>query len=69
MFGGFGADTEAESATKSSSCSIWSAALKLRSKPIVEDAFELIALPQSDPATWPGKTSTPSGSSSKRRSE
>ena len=43
--------------------------LKRRSKPIVDDAFELIALPQSEPATWPGKTSTPSGSSSSRRSE
>ena len=49
--------------------SIWSAGLKRRSKPIVDDAFELIALPQSEPATWPGKTSTPSGSSSSRRSE
>ena len=69
MFGGFGADTEAESATKSASCSIWSAGLKRRSKPIVEEPFELIDLPQSDPATWPGKTSTPSGSSSSRRNE
>ena len=47
----------------------WSAWLKRRSNPIVEDAFELIALPQSEPATWPGKTSTPSGSSSRRRSD
>ncbi len=69
MFGGLGADTEAESATKSASCSIWSARLKRRSKPIVEEPFELIALPQSEPATWPGKTSTPSGSSSSRRSD
>ena len=43
--------------------------MKRRSKPIVDDAFELIALPQSEPATCPGKTSTPSGSSSSRRSE
>ena len=43
--------------------------MKRRSKPIVDEAFELIALPQSEPATWPGKTSTPSGSSSSRRSE
>ena len=28
-----------------------------------------MALPQSEPATWPGKSSTPSGSSSSRRSE
>ena len=40
-----------------------------RSKPIVVDGFELIALPQREPATWPGKTSTPSDSSSRRRSE
>ena len=58
-----------DSATKSARRSIWSARLKRRSKPIVEDAFELIALPQSEPATCPGKTSTPSGSSSSRRSE
>ena len=66
MFGGFGADTDADSAMNSLACSIWSAGLKRRSKPIVDDAFELIALPQSEPATWPGKTSTPSGSSSSR---
>ena len=45
----------------------WSVGLKRRSKPIVVDAFELIASPQSEPATWPGKTSTPSRSSSRRR--
>ena len=28
--------------------------MKRRSNPIVVDAFELMALPQSDPATWPG---------------
>ena len=28
--------------------------MKRRSKPIVVDAFELIALPQREPATWPG---------------
>ena len=44
MFGGFGAEIEADSATKSSSSSIWSARLKRRSKPIVEDAFELMRL-------------------------
>ncbi len=69
MFGGLGAETEAESATKSAWCSIWSTGLKRRSKPIVEEPFELIALPQSEPATCPGKTSTPSASSSSRRSE
>ena len=69
MFGGFGAEIEAESATKSASVSIWSAGLKRRSKPIVEEPLELIALPQSEPATWPGNTSTPSGRSSNRRSE
>ena len=37
--------------------------LNRRSKPIVVDAFELIAAPQSEPATWPGNTSTPSASS------
>ena len=39
----------------------WSVGLKRRSKPIVVDGFEHIALPHSDPATWPGNTSTPSG--------
>ena len=51
MFGGFGAETVAASATKETSSSSWSAWLKRRSKPIVEEAFELIALPQSEPAT------------------
>ena len=48
------------------SCSV---GLKRRSNPIVVEGFELIALPQSEPATWPGNTSTPSASSSRRRSE
>ncbi len=39
---------------------IWSIGLKRRSNPIVVDAFELMPLPQSDPATCPGYTSTPS---------
>ena len=69
MFGGFGASRPRDSATKTSSSSTGSALLKRRSKPIVDDAFELIAFPHSEPATWPGKTSTPSGSSSRRRSE
>ena len=43
--------------------------LKRRSNPIVVEPRELIALPQSEPATCPGNTSTPSGSSSSRRSE
>ena len=47
-------------AARKSASSPWSAGLKRRSKPIVVDAFELIAAPQSEPATWPGKTSTPS---------
>ncbi len=51
MFGGFGATTDADSATKASSSSIWSAWLKRRSNPIVDEALELIALPQSEPAT------------------
>ena len=49
--------------TRKSASSRLSAVLKRRSKPIVVDAFELIAAPQSEPATWPGKTSTPSPSS------
>ena len=49
--------------------SLASAGLKRRSNPIVVDAFELIALPHSDPATWPGYTSTPSPSSTSRRRE
>ena len=69
MFGGLGAPVAAASATNSSSSWSWSAWLKRRSKPIVDDAFELMPFPQSEPATWPGKTSTPSGSSSSRRSE
>jgi hypothetical protein len=51
MFGGFGVATLATSATKAPSSSSWSAWLKRRSNPIVEEAFELIALPQRDPAT------------------
>ena len=42
------------SATNSSSsvvCSLW---LNRRSKPIVEDAFELMPAPHSEPETWPG---------------
>jgi hypothetical protein len=54
MFGGLGAEIPADSAMKSAMSSVASAGLKRRSKPIVVDAFELIALPQSDPATWPG---------------
>ena len=51
MFGGLGADTEADSATKDATSGTASAGLKLRSKPIVVDAFELIDFPHSDPAT------------------
>ena len=54
MLGGFGALVPADSAMNSSSSRIWRAGLKRRSNPIVDDAFELIALPQSEPATWPG---------------
>ena len=50
-FGGFGAPTEADSAMKASTSLIGKSGLKRRSKPIVVDAFELIARPQSDPAT------------------
>ena len=66
MFGGRGGCGPSRAARKSAS-SPWSAGLKRRSKPIVVDAFELIAAPQSEPATWPGKTSTPSPSSASRR--
>ena len=69
MFGGLAALAAAVSATKAISSVNASARLKRRSKPIVEDAFELIPLPQREPATWPGNTSTPSGSSSRRWSE
>ena len=54
---------------KSAMSSCASAGLKRRSKPIVVDAFELIAFPHSEPATCPGYTSTPSPSSTSRRSE
>ena len=68
MFGGRGAVDAPASATNSfSSCT--NAALNCRSNPIVVEAFELIWVPQSEPATWPGKTSTPSPSSSSARSE
>ena len=55
--------------TNASSSAIEAIGLKRRSKPIVVEPRELIATPQSDPATWPGNTSTPSGSSISRRSE
>ena len=61
--------TPADSATNASTSGIASIGLKRRSKPIVVDPRELIAMPHSEPATWPGNTSTPSGSSSSRRSE
>ena len=54
MFGGRGAGAAVDSATKSSSSSRREHGLKRRSKPIVVDAFELIAAPHSEPATWPG---------------
>ena len=54
MFGGRGAEIAADSATNDATSSKASAGLKRRSNPIVVDAFELIALPQSEPATWPG---------------
>ena len=58
--------TAAESAMNALTSEIWSDGLNRRSKPIVVDGFELIALPQSEPATCPGNTSTPSSSSSSR---
>ena len=54
MFGGRGAEAPVDSAMKSAMSSCASAGLKRRSKPIVVDAFELIAFPHSEPATWPG---------------
>ena len=54
MFGGRGAEMPVDSAMKSATSSCASAGLKRRSKPIVVDAFELIAFPHSEPATWPG---------------
>ena len=54
MLGGLGAFTAAVSATNSSSFWIRSAGLKRRSKPIVDDGFELMLLPQREPATCPG---------------
>ena len=61
MFGGRGVDEFVRSWTNSASFT-FSAWLKRRSKPIVEEARELMPAPQSEPATWPGKSSTPSGS-------
>ena len=54
MLGGRGAEMPVDSAMKSVTSSCASAGLKRRSKPIVVDAFELIAFPHSEPATWPG---------------
>jgi hypothetical protein len=51
MFGGLGVDTPADWPTKVATSSVASAGLKRRSKPMVVDAFELIAFPQRDPAT------------------
>ena len=68
-FGGFGAETPADSAMNAPTSDSASIGLKRRSKPIVVDARELIEVPQSEPATWPGNTSTPSGSSRSRWSE
>ena len=50
-FGGFGAETSADSATKASSSAIEAIGLKRRSKPIVVEPRELIALPHREPAT------------------
>ena len=66
MFGGRGG-CGPDAVSRKSASSPCSAGLKRRSKPIVVDAFELIAAPHSEPATWPGKTSTPSPSSTSRR--
>ena len=68
-FGGFGALIDADSAMNAATVAICSVGLNRRSKPIVVEGFELIDLPQSEPATWPGNTSTPSESSSSRWSE
>ena len=68
-FGGFGALIAADSAMNAATSVIWSVGLKRRSKPIVVEGFEHIDLPQREPATWPGNTSTPSESSSRRWSE
>ena len=54
MFGGRSCEPPADASTKSSSFEIVMAVLKRRSKPIVDDAFELMPTPQSEPATWPG---------------
>ena len=43
-----------EASTNSSSEARARIELKRRSKPIVEEPFELIAAPQSEPATCPG---------------
>ena len=66
-FGGFGARTVAASAMNAPTSESCRRGLKRRSNPIVVDGFELIAFPHSEPATWPGNTSTPSESSIKRR--
>ena len=50
-FGGFGALTAADSAMNAATVPIWSVGLKRRSKPIVVEGFELMDLPQSEPAT------------------
>ena len=67
--GGFGAETPADSAMNAPTSENASIGLKRRSKPMVVDTRELMDVPQSEPATCPGNTSTPSGSSRSRWSE
>ncbi len=69
MLGGFGVLTAAVSATNCVMSWNCSEGLNRRSNPIVVDGFELMLLPHREPATWPGKTSTPSPSSSNRCSD
>ena len=54
-------ETDADTSTNSCTSRNSSAGFELRSCPIVDERSELMLPPQSEPATWPGNTSTSSG--------
>ena len=54
VVGGFGAETDEETSTKSCMSRKPSDGFVSRSRPIVDDRSLLMLPPQSDPATWPG---------------
>ena len=54
VVGGFGAETDEETSTKSWTSRNPSEGFVSRSRPIVDDRSLLMLPPHSDPATWPG---------------